>query len=85
MSFQAYLDNIKTKTGKTPRQLKDTAVKAGVFSPEMKAGELAAWLKKEFDLGHGHSMAIWAVFKDSGWVGSSARSEPEVKAPERRT
>jgi hypothetical protein len=71
MSFQAYLDNIKAKTGKTPTQLKDAAVKAGVFSPDMKAGELVAWLKKEFELGHGHSMAIWAVFKDNGWVRSS--------------
>jgi hypothetical protein len=71
MSFQAYLDNIKTKTGKTPKQLKDAAVKAGVFSPDMKAGELVAWLKTEFDLGHGHSMAIWAVFRESGWVHSS--------------
>jgi hypothetical protein len=34
----------------------------------MKAAALVAWLKKEFDLGHGHSMAIWAAFKDRGWV-----------------
>lgn len=34
----------------------------------MKATELVAWLKQEFDLGHGHSMAVWAVFKDKGWV-----------------
>jgi hypothetical protein len=27
-----------------------------------------AWLKREFDLGHGHAMALWAVFKDKGWV-----------------
>ena len=36
----------------------------------MKASELVAWLKEEFDLGHGHSMAVWAVFKDNGWVES---------------
>jgi hypothetical protein len=34
----------------------------------MKAAALVAWLKKEFDLVHGHSMAIWAAFKDRGWV-----------------
>jgi hypothetical protein len=34
----------------------------------MKAGELVAWLKQEYDLGHGHAMAVWAVFKDRGWV-----------------
>jgi hypothetical protein len=68
VSFQAYIDNIKAKTGKTPEQLKAAAIKAGVFKPDMKAGDLVAWLKKDFDLGHGHSMAIWAVFKDNGWV-----------------
>lgn len=69
MTFQAYLDNIKAKTGKTPEQFKALATKAGVYSPDMKATALVAWLKKEFDLGHGHSMAVWAVFKSKGWVG----------------
>ena len=68
MSFQAYLDSVKAKTGKTPENLKALAVKAGVFRSDMKASELVAWLKKDFGLGHGHSMAIWAVFKDKGWV-----------------
>ncbi len=68
MSFQAYIDNIQQKTGKTPEQLKTAAEKAGIYSPDMKAGDLVKFLKDEFDLGHGHSMAIWAVFKDKGWV-----------------
>jgi hypothetical protein len=70
MSFQAYIDNIKAKTGKTPQELKVLAEQAGVYSPKMKAGELVTWLNKEFGLGHGHSMAIWAIFKDHGWVKS---------------
>ncbi len=70
VSFQAYLDNVKAKTGKTPETFRALAAKAGVYSPDMKASELVAWLKKEFDLGQGHSMAIWAVFKDKGWVHS---------------
>jgi len=70
MTFQAYIDNIKAKTGKTPEQLKAAAAKAGVYSPDMKATELVNFLKKEFGLGHGHSMAMWAVFKDKGWVES---------------
>jgi len=68
MSFQAYLDNIKAKTGKTPENFKTLAVKAGVYKRDMKAAELVAWLKQEFGLGHGHAMAIWAVFKERGWV-----------------
>jgi hypothetical protein len=75
MSFQAYLDNVKAETGKTPEDLRALAVKAGVFRPDMKASELVAWLKKDFDLGHGHSMAIWAVFKDRGWVPPSSKKK----------
>lgn len=68
MSFQAYLDTIKAKTGETPEELKEIAEKAGVYKPDMKAGELVAWLKSEYDLGHGHSMAVWAVWKQKSWI-----------------
>jgi hypothetical protein len=72
VSFQAYIDNIKAQTGKTPAELKKAAEKAGIFSRDMKASALVAFLAKEFELGHGHSMAIWAVFKDEGWVAAPA-------------
>lgn len=68
MTFQAYLTAIKTKTGRTAEQLKSDAAKAGIYSAEMKATELVEWLKSEHDLGHGHSMAVWAVWKSKGWV-----------------
>ncbi len=63
MSFQAYIDNIKTKTGKTPVDFKKLAEEKGLLKEGVKAGEIVAWLKKDFDLGHGHSMAIYATFK----------------------
>jgi len=63
MSFQAYLDNIEAKTGKSPEDFKKLAEKKGLLKPETKAGEIVAWLKKDFDLGHGHAMAIYTVFK----------------------
>jgi hypothetical protein len=69
MSFQAYLDNIKAKTGKTPDDFKKLAEKKGLLKPDFKASQLIQWLKQDYDLGHGHSMAIWKVFKDKGWVG----------------
>ena len=75
MSFQAYLDNIKAKTGKTPEDLRALAEKTGVFSSDMKASALVAWLKNKFNLGHGHSMAIWAVFKSKGWVESPKKNK----------
>jgi hypothetical protein len=68
MTFQAYLDSIKAKTGKSPQDFKDLAEAAGVYDPDMKAEELVTWLHDEFDLGRGHSMALWAVFKSKGWV-----------------
>ena len=68
MSFQAYLDNIKTKTGKAPDDFKKIAeqkgfTKNGKLKPETKAGEIVKWLKDDFDLGHGHAMAIFALLK----------------------
>ena len=63
MSFQAYIDNIRAKTGKTPEDFKKLAEKKGLLKPGIKAGEIVAWLKNDFDLGHGHAMAIYATFK----------------------
>ena len=68
MSFQAYLDNIKLKTGKCLSDFKKIAEKKGFLqngklSNGVKAGQIVAWLKEDFDLGHGHSMAIFAAFK----------------------
>ncbi|MBO9571223.1 MAG: DUF4287 domain-containing protein [Chitinophagaceae bacterium] len=77
MSFQAYLDNIKTKTGKTPEDFKKLADKKGLLNPETKAGEIVAWLKKDFDLGHGHAMAIYATLK--GVKEKKQNTEDEVE------
>jgi hypothetical protein len=68
MSFQAYIDNIKTKTGKSPEDFKKLAEKKGFMKkgellPTVKAGQIVEWLKEDFDLGHGHAMAIYATFK----------------------
>ncbi len=79
MSFQAYIDNIKAKTGKTPEDFKTLAEKKGfltkgILNEGVKAGEIVAWLKQDFDLGHGHSMAIYATFK-----GMSGNDKPKQK------
>lgn len=64
MSFQAYIDIIKAKTGKTPEEFKQLAERKGLLKSGVKAGEIVAWLKQDFDLGHGHAIAIYATFKD---------------------
>ena len=68
MSFQAYLDNVEAKTGKSPAELKALAEAAGLvqgddLKPGVKATQVTDWLKSEFDLGHGHAMSIYAYFK----------------------
>ena len=63
MSFQAYLDNIETKTGKTPRELLALATERGLDGPAVKAGAIVDWLKADFDLGRGHAMALVHVIK----------------------
>ena len=62
MSFQAYIDNIKAKSGKTPDDFRKIAEKKGLLKPGVKAGEIVAWLKQDFGLGHGHAMAIYTTF-----------------------
>jgi hypothetical protein len=68
MSFQAYLNTIKSKTGKGPDDFRKMAEEKG-FSQNgqlkhgIKAGEIVDWLKNEFGLGHGHAMAIYALLK----------------------
>jgi hypothetical protein len=54
MSFQAYLDNIYAKTGKTPDDFRKLAAEKGLT----KYGEVTAWLKADYGLGGGHANVI---------------------------
>jgi predicted transport protein len=54
MSFQAYLDTIKAKTGKTVADFKVLSEQKGLT----KHGEVVKWLKEDFELGHGHATAM---------------------------
>ena len=66
MSFQAYLDNIQSKTGKTPDDFRRLAEVRGLAAngallPGVKATQVTDWLKADFGLGHGHAMAVYAM------------------------
>jgi hypothetical protein len=68
MSYQAYLTNIRAKTGKTPADFRAIAEKKGLtekgrLAAGVKAGMIVQWLKDDFQLGHGHAMAIYALLK----------------------
>ncbi len=68
MTFKAYIDNIHAKTGKTPKDFRRMAelkgfVEGATIKKGVKAGQIVAWLKADFDLGHGHAMAVYALLK----------------------
>jgi hypothetical protein len=68
MSFQAYLDNIQAKTGRTPDQFRQWGMDRGFSTGQgladgVKVGAIVSALKDEFSLGHGHAMAIVALLK----------------------
>ena len=66
MSFQAYIDNIFSKTGKTPEDFQKLAHAKCLLEPDTKVMEIVNWLKNEEGLGHGHAMAIVQAFKVAG-------------------
>jgi hypothetical protein len=60
VTYKAYIDNIKAKTGKGPEYFRDEARKKGLT----KYAELLAWLKSDCGLGHGHANAIILYIRD---------------------
>ena len=63
MSFQAYLDAVEDKTGRTPEQLLAEAADRG-YGPDTKAAVVKEWLKDEYGVGGGHAMAFFHVLKN---------------------
>lgn len=59
MSFQAYLDNVEAKTGKTPKEFIAEAQQKQIT--EYK--DIIAWLKEDYGLGTGHARAIAYVIQ----------------------
>jgi Domain of unknown function (DUF4287) len=92
MSFQAYINNIKARTGKGPDDFRKLAeqkgfVEKGQIKQGVKAGEIVKWVKDEFGLGHGHAMAVYALLKgvkrenadESSNRGSGEKSRSKTK------
>lgn len=59
MSFQAYLDNIEAKTGKTPNEFIAEAKEKQLTESK----DIIAWLKKDYGLGLGHARALDYVIR----------------------
>ncbi len=75
MSLQAYLDNIKIQTGKTPQDFLALAEKKGYLKDGVKTSEIVSWLKDDYGLGRGHAMAIVLTFQNA--------TQPRVSKDER--
>jgi hypothetical protein len=79
MTFQAYLDNIEAKTGKSAADFRKLAeakrfTEHGKLTAGVKAGDVVKWLKQDFQLGHGHAMAIYFVLKSSSTASPGSKS-----------
>ncbi|MCU1549738.1 MAG: hypothetical protein JWR36_298 [Glaciihabitans sp.] len=64
MTFQAYIDTIKAKTGLDPDDFLVIAREKNLLGDGVKAGPVMAWLKEDYGLGPGHGMALVSVFRD---------------------
>jgi hypothetical protein len=69
VTYKAYIDNIKAKTGKSPEYFRDEARKKGLT----KYAELLAWLKSDCGLGHGHANAIILYIRDPALAKEKAK------------
>lgn len=54
MTYKAYIDKIKEKTGKDAEYFRTEAARLGL----VKHAELLKWLKTDCGLGHGHANAM---------------------------
>ncbi|QNE46772.1 DUF4287 domain-containing protein [Glaciihabitans sp. INWT7] len=71
MTFQAYLDTIKAKTGLDPEDFRALARDRGLLEPGVTAGQIKSWLKADFGLGPGHAMALISILTPSGRASGS--------------
>lgn len=76
MTYKAYIDNIRAKTGKTPEDYRKLAEQKGLA----KYGELLSWLETDWGLGHGHANAIILYIRNPALAWEKLRSDAEAGA-----
>ena len=69
MSFQAYIDAVEAKSGKTIGELKNIAASKGLIGPNTKASAVYNWLFADYGMGRGHAMAVYSLLKSEGAPG----------------
>ncbi len=81
MTYKAYIDNIRTKTGKGPEWFQAEASRQGLS----KYGELLRWLKSDCQLGHGHANAIILYIQHPDVARKKIAADAREDGPPRRT
>lgn len=66
MTFQAYIDNIHKQTGVSAGEWVALARARGLTAPGTRATPITDWLKADYQLGHGHAMAVVKLLRDRG-------------------
>ncbi len=75
MTYKAYIDNIRAKTGKAPEDYRKSAKEKDLA----KYGELLSWLKTDCGLGHGHANAIILYIQNPELAKKKLREDARVE------
>lgn len=80
VTYKAYIDNIKQKTGKSPDDYKKMADERGLT----EYSDLLKWLKTDCGLGHGHANAMILYIQNPALgkkkIAADARAEKSKKS-----
>src|SRR5207247_11443054 len=79
MTYKAYIDNIRTKTGKDPEYFQALARENGL----VKHAELLAWLKSDCGRGHGHANAMILYIQNPELARRKLRDDAKKEKTER--
>jgi hypothetical protein len=79
MTFQAYLDTIRAKTGLGPDDFCRLAAEKGFLDAATKPATIIAWVKEDYGLGQGHAMAIVGVLGRNRGAGMSNRDKIDAQ------
>ena len=79
VTYKAYIDNIKAKTGKDPEYYQAMAKEKGLI----KHAELLAWLKSDCGLGHGHANAMILYIQNPELAKRKIREDAKKEKPKK--
>ena len=82
MTLQAYLDSGRRRA-RPPTISSLWPNGKSLWGQGLRQDVSSRGSKEDFGLGHGHALAIWAVFKSEGWAAGTASAATPSKTPAR--